>query len=817
MKYEQIKEESMKLYPAFLLDKVISRDRRRWLRRSLMLVMLVSLCATWLDFFNVEAIIIPEFFKTYNYPLRGLTMILISLWVYLCLLESMYLSFYLRKSNVDFAVARHFVSNKKGDILKSFLESPTGIYTMKRLGIAPVQIKSFLNRRNISLPKENFNIPDEMIHGKLGVLEFIHTITQVDREFAYFLFENGVGEGVLDGALHWVAFQRDIDLRKGRWLSKESLIKIPSIGRQWSYGHTPNLDDYANEVYREDVGISQPFLNHLYEDDVNLVVDSMLSDRDPHTLFVSEDSSYSNGVIDTLVRGIYLGTLHPIFENSRVFKINGNLLFEELGNMFDQTFSNMTTEILSAGNIIPVFEHSSQFAELLHRQGKDFEILLQPFFESGVPIILLSDTRGYHHTLQTYSILGRYMNVIEAEPKTDEQIINRIQDEIIKIETKTKLFFTYTSIETLVYNIKKLHGKDQITETVLDTLYKILPQLNGNKLKLVTKNAVLELVERQFNVPQTLTHEGEKESLLKLEEKMSERVMGQELAINAIADTLRRVRTGLGELNRPLGTFLFVGPTGVGKTETAKTLAASYFGSEENLMRVDMSEFSGSDALNVLIGDEFNGGRLRDVVGENPYGVLLLDEFEKAHKDVHNLFLQIIDEGYVTDGRGHEINMRNIIIIATSNAGSDMWQNPEFVEKNHEDRKQELIDHIIVMHILSPELINRFDYTVLFEPLADGAVSLIARKELGLLAKRLEQQGIGLEINNFLVSFLVSKGMSIQFGAREMQRVIKDSIESRVAKEILKENLKAGSMITFEPSETGEEFDIKISNPTILA
>jgi len=817
MRYDQIKEEAMKLYPAFLLDNIISQRKRRWLRRLLMAILVVSLFATTLDFININKVVIPEFFITYNSPLRAFTMILLSLWLYLGLLESMYTSFYLRSDNIDFSVARHFIFDKKGDILKAFLVSPIGIDTMRRLGISSTQTSAFLDRRVVSLPKENFKIPEDIVDGKITLHEFLHAITQADREFAYFLFENGVGEGVLEGALEWVAFQREVDFNKNKWLSKDSLIKVPSIGRQWSYGHAPLLEDFAKEVYREDVGVSDPFLNHLYKDDVDLIVDSMLSARDPHTLFVSEDSAYSNGVIDTLVRGIYLGKIHSAFDNTRVFKINGTLLFEELGNAFDQTFLNITNEIISSGNIIPVFEYSSQFAELLHRQGRDLEILLQPFFETNTPIILLSDARGYHHTLQTYSILSRYMNVIEAEPKTDEQIIRRIQDEIIKIETRSKVFFTYSAIETLVFNIKKLHGKDQITETVLDTLYKILPQLRSNKFNIVTKNIVLELVERQFNVPQTLTHEGEKDSLLKLEEKMSERVMGQEIAISAIADTLRRVRTGLGELNRPLGTFLFVGPTGVGKTETAKTLSESYFGSEENMMRMDMSEFSGFDAPSILLGDESRGGRLKDIVGDTPYGVLLLDEFEKANKDVHNLFLQIIDEGYITDGRGNEINMRNVIIIATSNAGSDMWQDGEFREKNHEERKQELIDSVIVKHILSPELINRFDHTVLFEPLGDEAVGLIARKELGRLAKRLEQQGVGLEVNNFLVSYLVSKGTSVQFGAREMQRVIKDNIESRVAKEILKETLKSGNIITFEPSESGEDFDISISKPTELA
>ena len=814
MTYDEIKNEAMKLYPAFMLDDTFSRFNRKWFRLTTLLITFVFLLSIVIPFSPIPS---HDFLIIYAHPLRAMTMIFFSLWMYLNLLESMYVSFYFKPKNIDFSVARHFIYHKHGDILKSFLSSPTGVYTMRRLGISTVQIKDFLKNRTISIPAENFKIDDSVLTDSIGILEFVHSIVASDREFAYFLFENGVGENILDGALKWVAFHRNVEFNKGRWLSKESLIKLPSIGRQWSYGHVPTLEDYTKEVLRESVGVSQSFLNHLYKDDVELIISSILSARDPHVLFVSDDSEYSNGVIDSFVRDIFLGFVHPSIENDRVFKISGVLLYEELGDSFDEVFSNMTNEIISSGNIIPVFEHTSQFAELLHRQGKDLEVLLQPFFETQTPIIMLSDSRGYHQTLQTYSVLGRYANIIEASPKTDSQIIRRIQEEVIKIESKTKLFFTYGSLESLVHNIKKLHGKEQITESVLDTLYKILPRLQANHLKLVAKNDVLLLIEKEIKVPQTLTHAGEKEALLNLEEVLAERVTGQEKALTAIADTLRRVRAGLSEVNRPLGSFLFVGPTGVGKTETSKTLAGSYFESEDNLMRIDMSEFSGTDALYRMIGDATSSGRLAEVLGESPYGVLLLDEFEKAHKDIHNLFLQIIDEGYVTNGRGHELNMRNVIIVATSNAGSDLWQKKSFVNKDYDEKKQELIDFVIVRHIISPELINRFDHTILFNPLVDDSVSQIARKELGLLAKRLEKQGIGLEINNFLVSFLVSKGSSTQFGAREMQRVIKNIIESRIAKEIISESLKSGNMIKFDPSESGEEFDISISTPTKLA
>ena len=207
--------------------------------------------------------------------------------------------------------------------------------------------------------------------------------------------------------------------------------------------------------------------------------------------------------------------------------------------------------------------------------------------------------------------------------------------------------------------------------------------------------------------------------LLNLEDKLHERVIGQTQAIDAIARTMRRARAGIQASDKPIGSFLFLGPTGVGKTETAKALAHVFFGNETNMHRIDMSEFSGSDALPRLIGNGVDSGILPDMLREHPYSVLLLDEFEKGSRAVHDIFLQILDEGIFTDARGNKVNARNTIIIATSKICRQLILRTVAQRKELATLNQEIINHIVNAGIYSPELINRFDSTIIFEPLSE--------------------------------------------------------------------------------------------------
>jgi len=303
----------------------------------------------------------------------------------------------------------------------------------------------------------------------------------------------------------------------------------------------------------------------------------------------------------------------------------------------------------------------------------------------------------------------------------------------------------------------------------------------------------------------------ERDTLLSLEEKLKTMVVGQDDALHAVANALRRARSGMQSDRRPIGSFLFLGPTGVGKTQVARALEKILFKDHANAShRLDMSEFSGYDALARLIGTAGGErlGILEEKVARSGYGVLLLDEFEKAHPDVHNLFLQILDEGFFSNANGERIVMRNLIIIATSNAGA---KDIEREARNYRGLgwfKEELIKKLIAENIFRPELLNRFDDIVLFEPLSRESLRDIATLELEDLSRRLEKRRVHLEITDDLLDFLAERGYDPSFGARPMKRVIQESVEHVLSERILRNELLPGATIAF----TKEDLERSLAN-----
>lgn len=316
----------------------------------------------------------------------------------------------------------------------------------------------------------------------------------------------------------------------------------------------------------------------------------------------------------------------------------------------------------------------------------------------------------------------------------------------------------------------------------------------------VTAEEIAEIVSRWTGIPVSKMMESEKEKLLHLEDELAKGVVGQKTAITAVANAIRRSRAGLADPNRPIGSFLFLGPTGVGKTEMARTLARFMFDTDENMVRIDMSEFMEKHSVARLIGAPpgyvgyEQGGYLTEAVRRKPYSVILLDEVEKAHADVFNVLLQVLDDGRLTDGQGRTVDFRNTIIIMTSNLGSDLIQ--AMGDKPYDEMKAAVME-VVATHF-RPEFINRIDETVVFHGLGKEHMKGIAKIQLHRLESRLAERELTLKVSDAALDYLVDVGYDPTFGARPLKRAIQNVIENPLANELLAGKYLPGSTITVD-------------------
>lgn len=329
--------------------------------------------------------------------------------------------------------------------------------------------------------------------------------------------------------------------------------------------------------------------------------------------------------------------------------------------------------------------------------------------------------------------------------------------------------------------------------------------LEGKTMKLlrnrVTEAEIAEVLARWTGIPVSRMLESERDKLLRMEEDLHKRVIGQDEAVEAVSNAIRRSRAGLSDPNRPIGSFLFLGPTGVGKTELCKALAMFLFDSDDAMVRIDMSEFMEKHSVSRLVGAPpgyvgyEEGGYLTEAVRRRPYSVILLDEVEKAHPDVFNILLQVLDDGRLTDGQGRTVDFRNTVVIMTSNLGSDLIQE-RFGERSYTEMKEMVME--VVTHHFRPEFINRIDEVVVFHPLGRAHLASIASIQLARLYKRLEERGYQVTITQPALEFLGETGFDPVYGARPLKRAIQQEIENPLAQQILSGKLIPGAPVTLD-------------------
>jgi len=452
------------------------------------------------------------------------------------------------------------------------------------------------------------------------------------------------------------------------------------------------------------------------------------------------------------------------------------------------------SEAYNARNIIICLDN----AQLFFEEGigsVDLTNVLLPILEGGgLRVILTMDEQRFLQISQRNSALVNALNRINVEPATREETMLVMQDMLLFAEYQYKVTYMYQSLAE-AYRLSERYIHDL---AMPGRAYKLLESAASySEGGFVTGNSVHQAIEKTVGVKIGVADdEEERNKLLNMEELIHERMINQTRAVQVVSDALRRARAGVRNENRPIGTFLFLGPTGVGKTELSKALGEVYFGGEDRMIRLDMNEYVRSDDVARLIADGAEDpNSLTARVMKQPFSVVLLDEIEKAHPQVLTTLLQLLDEGILRDIKNREVSFRDAIVICTSNAGADRIR--EYIQRGYklQEFEKQFIDELINSNQFRPEFLNRFDEIVVFRPLNKEELLQVVDLILAGINKQMSLQKISVHIADDAKEFLVAKGYDPRLGARPMRRVVQRAVENTVAKQMLGGDIAPGSVI----------------------
>ena len=534
-------------------------------------------------------------------------------------------------------------------------------------------------------------------HCSIGEKEILVALASEDDFFKKTLVDfNLKPEDVKDLTL-WIDSAEDLMEKNRKFWTYENLLRKGSLGKNFSSGYTITLDKFSVDwkkivskwKFREIIGHEK----EIEETEVILAKSSLAN-----VLIVGDAGTGRKSIIQALAQRCYLGMSLPQLNNKRVVELDAVLLaaripdFEKLESALDQMFA----EVASSGNVILVIDDLENFVGQKVQKAGAFDIsgMLSKYLPiPSFQFIGITSYEGLHKNIEENPSFANLFEKVEVSEVTEAETINILQSAALELEYAHKILVLYPAIREIVNLTARYMPSLPFPKKALDVLDESAVYVQKLKEKVVLPHHIAEIVSKKTNIPVGKMAVKEKEVLLNLENLIHSRIVNQEEAVKEISIAMRRARMGISSKTRPMGTFLFLGPTGVGKTETAKALAQIYFGSEKKMITLDMSEFQAISDIPRLIGATSPvemQGLLTTPVRETPFSLILLDEIEKAHPNILNLFLQVLDEGHITDGQGRKVVFANTIIICTSNAGADMIFKQ--VESNQALEKDKLLN-----------------------------------------------------------------------------------------------------------------------------
>jgi ATP-dependent Clp protease ATP-binding subunit ClpC len=817
MPFSQLRALAYRIYgPALLLRRVLPRERRRaWESRLAAVSGLVFFCAVVLYAAEQYQYVTPLSlvgFPVLSERLFGLFGVLFAGTVVIAMLDALYRSYYHRGMEqvleeergetirgITWPVATIIDDTPSDDFTAGFIGSSFGQEVLYRAGVVDGAFGEFVAHERQRIPVEEVFVEKDSV---VTLVHYTKTLLRHDATFARFIAQQGITEDTLLQAAGWVM---RIDMRtrqQERWWSRDNLGRIPSIGRSWSYGQTHLLNTYGHDM-RHDAVWAQGLVHAREEyDEVDAIEHILVRARQANVLVVGDDSIAIKERLVQLYHLILRGQVLSPLESHRIHLLDVEGIIMEGGEKMaiESTISRACEEAIAAGNIVLYIDALPQVLQSAREVGVDVVETLRPYLESDVmQVVCGADKRGFQELLAGDKRVSQLFDVVRMHELDDGSVV-RLLEQRAYMRERYGVVCSVGALQAIAQYAEQYFPGGVMPDKAFDLFEELLPYAVERGIAQVKEGDVANFVEGKIGVPVGSPDTEERAALLSLTDTLTQRVFGQDTACQLLAETLQRARSGVRKGKKPMGSFLFLGPTGVGKTQTAKVLADVFFGGEANMARLDMSEFQKPDALAALIGATHMNetvGALDSVLQERPYGVLLLDEFEKAHRTVHDLFLQILDEGWYTNTRGDKVYATNTIIIATSNAGTDtiwQWQKEGKQPAEHSDA---LVDVLVETGTFRPELINRFDGVVVFEPLSKETVRAIAQMKIAAAAKTVrDTHHVTLVLTDDAYDALVEVGYQPQFGARPLVRAIEQRVMQTLAEKTLSGAVAAGETLT---------------------
>lgn len=673
---------------------------------------------------------------------------------------------------------------------------------MPRLTQASVKQSQVVNQRD--LIQAAVQSAKQHNHPFVTSTDLFLGLMMISPAVAETLKELGIHVADLERANAWVEAEETEKLR-WRWWRDEVFHLSGGVDRGWTSGWTPTMKHLSTDVTAQVAAGQTPYIIGRTKE-IEQVVRVLERTTKANVLLIGEPGVGKSSIVDGIAQSILQATASPALADSKVIQLDLEAVIGSWPDpqQMEQHFTEALKELTAAKTILFI-DNLEHIAARTGAGTIDLSALLLPYIESGnLKVIGATTLPAYRKYLEQQAGFISHFQVVDIAEPDAETAVAILQEFAVAIEQRQGVTISLPAIQAAVDLSSQYIHDHVLPEKAIDLLDEAAAAAVHNKQSTVSAEIVAEVVADKTGVPVTQVTQDEAAKLNSLEEVLHQRIIGQEAAVSAVANALRRSRAGLRDSHKPMAVFLFVGPTGTGKTELAKTIAANYFGSEEAMVRLDMSEYQDANAINKLIGlpgSQTMSGQLTAAIQQRPFTVLLLDELEKAHQSILDLFLQVFDDGRLTDASGKTVQFNQTIIVATSNAGSRSIQ--QAIGQGYvTEQIQPAVKEMLSQRYFRPEFLNRFDDIVVFRQLLPEETVQIARIMLHSVIKEAAAKDITLTVSDELVEKIAEAGYDPIYGARPLRHLIQDKVENSLAQQLLSGGIKKGATIELNSQNT---------------